>query len=261
MNNVQEHLPAGVAAPAVGLDLMSASATAGSAKSMLPSIAGDRIRQLMNPGFAESTGLLSGFGAWGVIQQLLAIIQQLFAMLGFGARQQPGPQTYYQNATASSTGDPHLAFNGTNQSGGNDQTHFDSMTSHTGLLDSDSFTGGYTISTVATQPNANGITYNQKASITTNFGQTEVTLEKDGDAYLAQNGRRYEIAKGSSVDLGNGESVARNNDGSLVVTDWAGQGGRITTTLSLNGSGVDVNGQANAVDLGGDLVTTVRSPA
>jgi hypothetical protein len=128
------------------------------------------------------------------------------------------------------------------------------MNSHADLLDSDSFAGGYQISTNVTQPGANGVTFNQSATITTGFGSTQVSLDKNGTATIQENGQSIALANGQSYDLGNGETVSRNGDGSVVVTDNNGIGGTITTTLSENGQGVNVNAQAGNVDLGGDLL-------
>jgi hypothetical protein len=247
MTNVQERLPGAIppfpnAEPPAGNTL----ALGGGLPS--PGSADDRISRLTRPVPPDTR---SG----GVIQQLLALIQQLIAMLGSGnaPNVQSDPQTYFQNADASSTGDPHLAFSGTGLSGSTRQKHFDSMTGHADLLDSASFQGGYRISTNTTQPGANGITYNERATIATNYGRTRVSLDKDGDAYLVKNGRRFSIAANRTYDLGKGESVRRNADGSLEVRDSNAEGGSIVTTLSLNGQGVDVRTHAQNVELGGDL--------
>lgn len=197
----------------------------------------------------------------GILSQLVSIIQQLLSMLGMGgmfgslfgnASQMPG--TYFQNASASSTGDPHLSFNGTDGSGATRQARFDSMTGHGDLLDSDSFAGGYQISTSVTQPGANGVTYNQQATISTGFGSTQISLDKNGNATVMQNGQTLSLADGQSYDLGSGQMVTRNANGTVVVRDDNGMGGSVTTTLSANGSGVDVSTQAANVDLGGDLL-------
>lgn len=188
----------------------------------------------------------------GMLGQLLGIVQQLLSMLGLGSAQ--AGEQYYQSASASSTGDPHLRFNGTAADGSNHQAHFESMTGHGDLLESSSFAGGYRISTSVTQPGANGVTYNQQATVSTGFGGTQVSLDKNGSASILRDGQAMELANGQSVDLGNGETVTRNADGSVVIRDDNGVGGTIATTLSENGQGVDVDTQANDVDLGGDLL-------
>jgi hypothetical protein len=167
--------------------------------------------------------------------------------------QAPSQQQYFGNATASSTGDPHLAFNGTNSAGATDNAHWDSMSSHHDLLDSDSFSGGYRVSTQASSPNANGVTYNQSASVTTNNGADRVSLDANGNATIAGNGQSCSIADGQSLSLGNGETVSRAQNGTLTIDDTNSNGGSIATTLSENGNGVDVNVQAGNVDLGGAL--------
>ena len=247
MTNVHERLPGAIA------PLSNAEPPAGNALALgggLPTAgsADDRISRLTRP---VPPDVRSG----GVIQQLLGLIQQLIAMLGFGgaSAMQSDPQSFFQNADASSTGDPHLAFSGTGLSGTTQQKHFDSMNGHADLLDSASFQGGYRISTTTTQPGANGVTYNERATIATNYGRTRVSLDKDGDAYLVKNGRRFSIAADHTYDLGNGEMVHRNADGSLEVREHNAEGGSIVTTLSLNGQGVDVRTHAQNVELGGDL--------
>lgn len=134
------------------------------------------------------------------------------------------------------------------------------MSSHTDLLDSNSFRGGYRVSTQATQPNANGVTYNQNATVSTDGGNVAVELDANGNATLSRFGNVTTIQDGQTLNLGNGESVARNANGSLVVSDQTQQGATIATTLSDNGSGVDVNVQANNVDLGGYMVNRTTTP-
>ena len=261
MNNVLERLP-GAVTPALGQASSAMQRVQnGFGASQLFGAGGDAIRRMptLQQQFGNSMSTLP-FGG-GIIQQLLSIISQLLQTLGmggglFGQPGQPGftGDQYFQNATASSTGDPHLAFNGTTMSGQNDQQHFDSMIGHNDLLDSDSFNGEYQVSTTVTQPAANGVTYNQSATITTNYGGTQVCLDNAGNASIVQNGRTMTLANGQTVDLGNGETVTRNADGSVAVSDCNGQGGLITTTIKPNGQGVDVSAQAQNVDLGGDLV-------
>jgi hypothetical protein len=158
------------------------------------------------------------------------------------------PQQYYANASGSSTGDPHLAFS----ANGNNAT-WDSMTGHNDLLDSNSFNGGFQVSTQTTTPNANGVTFNGSASVATRNGNTRVTLDNQGNATIDRFGQSFALQNGQSYDLGGGESVSRGNDGSVDVTERNAQGGSIDTTLRDNGPGVDVNVQANDVNLGGDL--------
>lgn len=264
MTNVQERAATNIALPQ---SLAHASLNqAGWGASAASTLRADAIRRLgLNPyspaTIQPSTDWSGGlFGMSSIVTQLLGIIQQLFTMAGmsgmlsgmFGNSQ--SPQQHFQNANASSTGDPHLAFNGTTGSGSNQQAHFDSMSDHNDLLDSDSFAGGYNISTTVTQPAANGVTYNQQATISTNFGGTQVSLDRNGNATIVQNGQTTSLTNGQTVFLEGGETVTRNSDGSVVLRDDNGMGGTIATTLTENGQGVDVNVQANNVDLGGDLV-------
>jgi hypothetical protein len=244
MNNIHERFPilagAGMLDARDGVENVQLMQSA-----RIPLAGNDGVRQILRPVFGTPGSPAGGIATMPIIAQLLSIVRQLLSMFGM---------TFYQNATASSTGDPHLAFSGTDASGMPAENHFDSMMPHADLLDSDSFTGGYQVSTAVTQPGANGVTYNRQATVLTNYGSTQISLEKDGDAYVTQDGRRYAIADGQSYELANGENVRRGRDGSLVVTDTNPQGGTITTTLSENGNGVDVRAQAQNVDLSGDLL-------
>jgi len=171
---------------------------------------------------------------------------------------QPGNSgQMFQNATASSNGDPHLAFNGTDANG-SVSDHWDNMNNHGDLLDSNSFRGGYRVSTQETQPSASGVTYNQAATVSMSDGRSRVSLDNNGNATFLRNGNAQTIQDGQSFNLGRGESVTRNNDGTLVVSARNAQGGTIATTLHDNGPGVDINVQANNVDLGGYMVNTAE---
>jgi len=196
---------------------------------------------------------LNGMG--GIMQMFMSALAQLLSSFGMFSQPQPGaPQNYYSNASASSAGDPHLAFNGTDATGDTHAAKFDSMTAHADFLDSNSFAGGYRVSTDVTAPQANGVTWNRSATVTTNYGGTSVSLDKDGHASIAENGRTFSLANGQSVDLGNGETAVRAADGSFTITDNDGRGGFLATTLRTNGQGVDVNVNAQNVELGGDVV-------
>ncbi len=207
-------------------------------------------------------GMLMG-GISPILQSLGGILQQLAQALGGsngssgsngygGACPTPGgtssPEQYFGSASGSSTGDPHLAFTGNGSS-----AHWDSMTGHGDLLDSDSFQGGFRLSTQTTTPNANGVTFNGSATASTHNGGTNVTLDNQGNATIGRNGRSYALQNGQSYDLGGGESVSRAADGSVDISERNDRGGSIETTLRDNGQGVDVNVRANNVDLGGDL--------
>jgi hypothetical protein len=156
-----------------------------------------------------------------------------------------GNEQYYNSATGASQGDPHLSFNGNT---------WDNMTSQPNLLQSNSFQGGYQISTQVTQPNANGVTHNQCATITMNGGNTTVSLNNQGEPLINEYGQSVPISQGQTVQLGNGQSVTCNQNGSLTVLAQNGQGGQITTTLTQAENGVNVNVNAQNVDLGGSLV-------
>jgi hypothetical protein len=210
----------------------------------------------------------SGFG--NILNQISSAINNLFAQLsaafgnastGSGPGAAPSPaapssaETMFASATAASTGDPHLSLAGTTTSGASVDGHWDSMRSHADLLDSDSFAGGYRISTQATQPNAKGVAFNAGASITTAGGATTVSMQANGSYAVTSGGANVTLTKGQATSLGNGETVTLDADGSLTVNDTNANGGSIATTLKSNGDGgVDVSTQASNVDLGGYLV-------
>jgi hypothetical protein len=170
-------------------------------------------------------------------------------------RANPNEQ-YFSKATASSWGDPHDTFDGTNAAGKSVNESWDNMHGHADLLDSSSFAGGFRVSTQTTQPNAQGVTMNQCASVTTNSGNTVVSLDANGQAQITSYGNPITLQAGQTAQLGNGESVTQNADGSLTVNDTNATGGEVSTTLKTNGNGgVDVNAQASGVRLGGYLVS------
>ncbi len=192
-------------------------------------------------------------------ESALAQIQQIFTSI-MNALQNAlssatSPQTGFSNATLSSTGDPHLAMNGTDASGNAIASKYDSMTGHSDLVDSDSFDGGFRISTEVTAPNANGVTLNQSATIHSNYGQNAITLDAGGNATVTSNGQQIDLQTGQPIALDGGETVTKNQDGSLTVVNDNDTGGTVTTTMRSNGGGgVDVSATASNVDLGGDIV-------
>lgn len=203
-----------------------------------------------------TSSLFNGMPFGSLVQQLLAAFEQLLNAIGsLMGNASSSAEPFYENATASSTGDPHLAFDATGANGRRTNARYDSMSSHEDLLHSRSIAGGYRISTAVTEPQQNGVTYNQSATVTTDFGDTSVTLDKTGAATIVSHGRQLSIAAGQSIDLGNGETVTRNADGSLNVGDRSQRGGSIVTTFRSNGQGVDVNVRAHDVALGGDLAS------
>jgi hypothetical protein len=207
------------------------------------------------PGQSTSTLPNPFASAIDPIGSIMQLLQQIMGMLQGAAGNglngcngwngTGGGEQYFQSANGGSAGDPHLSFNGTT---------WDNMGSQPDLLRSDSMPGGFRISTQATAPAANGVTYNQSATVTMNNGNTHVSLDNAGNATIAQGGYSYPLAAGQTISLGNGEIASRAADGSLCVTCNNGNGGAITTTMSENGNGVDVSVSANNVDLGGALV-------
>ncbi|HEY8320201.1 MAG TPA: hypothetical protein VIG46_00225 [Candidatus Baltobacteraceae bacterium] len=223
----------------------------------------DAISRMMPP-LLDPLGVGSAVagGLSPLLQSLGGLLQQLSQALGgsggsfngYGANC-PGsscanaPQQYFGNASGSSTGDPHLAF-----SGNGSNAHWDSMNPHADLLDSNSFNGGFRISTQTTAPNANGVTYNGSATVATRNGDDRVTLDNAGNATVVRDGQAFALGNGQSYDLGGGERVSRGADGSVDISERNARGGSIETTLRDNGQGVDVGVQAQNVRLGGDLV-------
>ena len=232
------------------------------AQPALPGAGNDAIKRLLPPPFAPPSGgnepatPADGSLFNGLLQQIGNLLQQLGSLLQFAF---PGGnlfgnmfggygfgdnERYFQNAGGSSVGDPHLSFNGQS---------WDNMASQPDLLHSDSFQGGYQVSTQATQPAANGVTYNKSATVSTNYGLTNISLDNGNNATITQNGVPLTADVGQTIDLGNGETVTRTQNG-LQITANNGIGGQITTTLGANGQGVDVQNAATNVDLGGSLV-------
>jgi hypothetical protein len=206
-----------------------------------PTAAGDNISRFLPPsGLDGSPATMQGmFGSlMGVLTQMMQMLQ---SMMGYGG----GNERFFANATASSKGDPHLSFDG---------SRWSSMASQPNLLSSNSIPGGFQISTQATPPNTQGVTWNQSATIALNNGATTIGLNNSGQPSISNDGQPVSIAAGQTLQLGNGETVSYNQNGSLCVTVQNGAGGTITTTLAAQGRGVNVDVTAHEVDLGGALV-------
>lgn len=236
-------------------------------------VAGDNISRVVPPwlndggappqygeGYGNSGSLQGTFGSlMGVLQQLMQMLQSL---MGYGCNPQYasggcnspygsvgnaayGNERYFQNATGSSNGDPHLSFNG---------THWSNMTSESNLLNSDSFPGGFQVSTQVTPPNAKGVAWNQSATVSLNNGATTISMNNNGEPSITSYGQSVSIARGQTVQLGGGESVTYEQNGSLQVTAQNGSGGQIQSTLTPGEKGINVDVTAHDVDLGGALV-------
>ena len=237
--------------------------------SVAPGEPGDTISRFLSPwpqsgSYGDASWSGTGNSMSSIITQLLSVISSLMSQSGlsnmFGNTGSTGssgwPQSnerYFSSASGGSSGDPHLSFNGST---------WNDMQSEGDLLSSDSIPGGYRLSTQTTAPNANGVTYNGRATVTTDHGRTSVTLDNDGNASYTQNGTTNTLADGQTINLGNGETVTRNQNGALTITNTTPSGGNITTTLSENGHGVDANITATNVNLAGTLVngTTAATP-
>ena len=205
-------------------------------------------------------GILGGF--FNYISNLFAAISGWFAnQWGSSNPGQPPPtskERFFTSADASSWGDPHDTFNATGP-GGAVSNHWDDMTAQTDLLNSDSFAGGFRISTTVTTPGANGATLNASATVTTDGGANSVTLDANGTVSVVESGRNVTLAPGQSISVG-GETVTDNGK-SVTLVDQNGRGGSLTTTLTSNGyGGVDVTAHGSNVDLGGYLVDRNAAP-
>jgi len=225
--------------------------------------AGDNISRFLPPGSNDGAPAspYGGYGTssslQGLLGPLMGVLQQLMQMLqslmgygcntpyGIGNSQPYGKERYFQNATGGSDGDPHLSFNG---------AKWNSMSPEPNLLNSNSFAGGFRISTQVTPPNGKGVTWNQSAAVSLNGGATTIGMNNDGEASITRFGEPISIARGQTLQLGDGESVSCLQDGSLRVCAENGMGGRIETTLAAQEKGVNVDVTAHDVDLGGALV-------
>ncbi|MDB5069146.1 MAG: hypothetical protein JWM87_257 [Candidatus Eremiobacteraeota bacterium] len=228
--------------------------------------------------FGGSAGSYGGMT--GLVSGLVSVLQQLIGALlnqstnpnqsantgqSTNANQFPGqtplpggPQQRFENVDISSTGDPHIAETGTREGPGGTKpvdVRWDSMTSHDDLVHSNQIEGGYRVSTAVTQPGANGVTFNQSATVHANFDQDAITMNRDGSFAIFDDGEQVELGKGESATLSGGEKVSVNQDGSLVVNAKNAAGGSIATTLRSIGAGVDVSTHAHEIALGGDAIT------
>ncbi len=205
---------------------------------------------LQNPAQTALFGPLSG-----LLQQLMQMLQSMMGYESYGGCSgyggYPGGcsgygnEQYFSNASGSSSGDPHLSFNG---------SHWNSMSSQPDLLDSDSIPGGYQVSTQVTAPNAKGVTWNQSATVALDNGNVAISMNNEGQATVREGDRTMPLAAGQTLNIGNGARVTCNGNGSLSVVAQNQYGGRIETTLTAQGQGVNVETNAQNVDLGGALV-------
>ncbi len=203
----------------------------------------------------------------GILTGLVCLLQQLvgsFLNQNQSQAQPPNrscaaddPQRRFEDVDVSSTGDPHLAAIGTREGPGGERAvdaHWDSMTSQDDLVHSTQIDGGYRVSTAVTQPGANGVTFNQSATVRANFDQDAVTMNRDGSFAIFDNGDEVRLGKGESATLSGGEMVSENQDGSLLISARSAGGGTIATTLRANGQGVDVTTHAHEIAVGGDAI-------
>jgi hypothetical protein len=200
----------------------------------------------------------------GMLAQIVALLQQLTGSLGsaFGgnasAATPPGSATF-ANATLSSTGDPHLALSGT-LDGANGTTssvnaHYDDMNAQRDLFSTGDFGDGFRVSTTATTPSGNGVTYNATATASMDHGRDSVTMGPGGAVTVTSDGSAVALAAGQSITLGGGQVVSENANGAVSIAEQNARGETLTTTFAYNGSGVDVTANAAGnVTLGGSLV-------
>lgn len=169
-----------------------------------------------------------------------------------------GQEQTFSDVGISSSGDPHLTEVGTREGPAGNQpvdAHWDSMTSHPDLLHSDQIAGGYRVSTAVGTPSASGATFNQSATVHTNFGRDSVTLNRDGSFSVDDDGHAVSLTKGQPATLSGGATVMLNDDGSLTVTARNAQGGSIETLMRSTGQAVDVDAHGHEIALGGDAIT------
>lgn len=215
---------------------------------------------------SDGSGGLFGFanimnGFLGALQTLMAKLAQQFGLGGTGMPS-GDPQTYVANGTAASVGDPHDSFNATSAGGQKIGSKWDNMQSHGDLLDSDSFAGGYTVSTTATKPGGNGVTMNGSANVALDGGATDFTMNANGSFSVSSEGQKIQLQQGQRVQLADGATVTLGSDNALTVADTSASGGTLSTRLASNGQGgVDVSATANNVDLGGYLVNHNDAPS
>jgi hypothetical protein len=258
------------------LTLGRSPADGGGIAGSLPTAASDGV----SPSWWRSTGVPTGGTGnsdpsatmWTMLQSIVGLLGQLVgaftnglaAASGAPPGMQPetppgtgGPQQRFADVDISSTGDPHLAETGTRRTANGAQAvdeHFDSMTSHDDLVSSRAIEGGYQVSTAVTQPAANGVTWNESATVRTNFDQDSVTMRRDGTFSIIDGDQFIDLGKGETATLSGGETVTENADGSLVVAAAGQHGGTMTTTLRATGNGVDVTTHAHELAVGGDVV-------
>ncbi|MDQ2857078.1 MAG: hypothetical protein M3R53_00315 [Candidatus Eremiobacteraeota bacterium] len=196
----------------------------------------------------------------GLMAALSNLVDRLGALLQGAGDRTGGPapgagQRFFQDASASSVGDPHDALTGTTGEGHGVSKRWDDVQGHPDLLDSDSFAGGYRVSTSITPPGASGVTQNQSATVSLDSGASSATLNHDGSYSVVSQGRNLTLEASRPTPLGSGATVTLNADRSLRVDDRSADGGDLGTTLRPNGSGgVDVTSDAHRVDLGGYLL-------
>jgi hypothetical protein len=248
-----------------GYNAGSLPAVAGGADGYQPPWwAGNDATRSFLPNAGQSPG-----GITGMLGQIVCLLQQLLGSLGGGgaagtqpypgANAQPFGSATFSNATLSSTGDPHLALTGTEQNANGTTSQindrYDNMTSQRDLLSTNDFGNAFRVSTTASQPNANGVTYNASASASMNFGRDRVTMGAGGAVSVINDGTPVNLAAGQSVTLSGGAVVSENANGSVSIAQQNGNGEALTTTFAYNGAGVDVTANASGgVTLGGSLV-------
>lgn len=208
----------------------------------MPPMPPDSIARSAAPWSAES-GSAVPFAMFGPLLSMLSqLMQMLQSLVGY---QSSGNERFFRGANGSSSGDPHLSFNG---------NRWSSMASQPDLLDSNSIPGGFQISTQTTPPDGKGVTWNRSATVALQGGATTITLDANGQASLMKNGQSLAVAPGETLQLGDGATVRAERNGSLCITARDASGGAIETTLTARGNGVDVDVNAHDVDLGGALV-------
>jgi hypothetical protein len=241
---------------------------------MQPAAAGDGVRPNWwnNPQVAAPPAALASGGFWGLMNQIMGAAQQWIGQLGnavlaqFGGASNPSPAangTAFQSATLGSNGDPHLSLTGTTldafgNPAGSIAATFNDMNGHADLFSTGDFGDGFNVSTIVSQPNAGGVTWNQSASAQMEGGLDDVTLGADGALTVASDGQAIALSAGQSATLAGGATVALGTNGAVTISEQNAAGGSLVTTFADNGTGVDVNAQAANVTLSGDLIAEAQ---
>ncbi len=208
------------------------------------------------------------------VQQLLALFQQISqaeanptsstnntgAVQATNASTSPGTD-FAKSFDIKSWGDPHI----TTTVDGQSTPQANNMQSQNDLVNlGQSIAGGYRVSTVVSQPDANGITLNQAVSVHLDNGakltDTFDPSTKTISASLVTGNVTSQLAPGSKISLGNNDTAVVNADGSLTINASNSQtGATVQTAITGNGKGLDVDTSGTNVHFGGYAALEVNT--